>query len=201
MDRYREAPEPAPAMSEEPVSPTFESTYEPYQPKEKDDEALAQRPDHRQARVDVRVSGRMAQLLRGEITVDDLDDEELRRGQLRSANGTFSGHPNDMVPREMHDEMMRRLLRRGQDKIRKNFFDAVDTIVDVMNNSEEDALRLKAATYLYERLAGKTPEKLEISGEIKGFEQFKVVRINKKRRKKTEDIVDADVVEEEEESA
>lgn len=119
-----------------------------------------------------KVTGRVAQLMRGEITIDDLSDEELRRGQLADKNGVFRGKPSSMVPRAMHDEMVRRLLSRGTEKFRHDYFTAIDTMIEIMTDTEVEAsVRLKAADTLITRVAGKPIEKVELSVEVKPWEQ------------------------------
>lgn len=120
----------------------------------------------KRAQQEVRVSGRMAQFLAGEISVEDLDDDELARGQFRDANGGFSGRPNKMIPREVQQEMIRRLLSRGDELWRNGYNIAIKVHLEIAadpNNAPGD--RLKAAQYLIERVAGKTPDRIHIAAE------------------------------------
>ena len=114
----------------------------------------------------MRVSGRMAQLLNGEISVADLDDEELARGRCRDMNGGFSGRTPRIVPREMQQEMVRRLLQRGEEMFRESYIDALRVLREIMtdpNNSASD--RLKALNMVVERTAGKVPDRIHLAAE------------------------------------
>jgi hypothetical protein len=119
-----------------------------------------------------RVSQRMQLLMDGTIKVEDLDDEEIIRGQLRDRNGRFTGTKAALIPRAMHDEMMRRVLTRGQEKMRDDYFSAVDTISTIMKDTQvEPAIRLRAADMIITRVAGKPVEKVELSVEVKPWEK------------------------------
>lgn len=121
----------------------------------------------------VHVTGRMKQLIEGTISVDDLDDEELQRGQVKDQNGRFTGSKSDMVPRKLHDEMMRRILKRGAEKWRTDYFAAIDAVVGIMKDEDLDAnIRLKAADMVLNRVAGKAIEKVELSVEVKPWEHM-----------------------------
>lgn len=113
-----------------------------------------------------RVTGRMARFLAGELTVDDLDEEELARGQFRDERGQFSGRPNKLIPREIQQEFIRRLLQHGDEIWRQGYNIAIRVHLEICadpNNSPSD--RLKAAQYLIERVAGKTPDRIHIAAE------------------------------------
>lgn len=114
----------------------------------------------------VRVQGRMAAFMKGDLTVEDLDDEELARGQFRDANGNFGGRPNKLIPREVQQEMIKRLLARGDELWRSGYNIAIKVHLEIAadpNNSPAD--RMKAAQYLIERVAGKTPDRIHIAAE------------------------------------
>lgn len=109
---------------------------------------------------------KMAKFLRGELTVDDMDDDELARGQFKDKRGRFGGRPPSVVPREFFAACQRELMRRGSQKMAEHFLGAIDTIAVVMNDTETSPeTRIKAANIIIERVAGKTPDKVEISGD------------------------------------
>lgn len=138
------------------------------------------------------VGDRMQKLLDGELTVEDLDDEEIIKGQLRASNGSFTGRKAAMIPRAMHDEFMRRVLARGQDKLREDFFSAIDTVTEIMKDTQNDAgIRLRAADMILGRVAGKPVEKVELSVEMKPWETM-MQGIMKEIP--AEDIIDATVI-------
>lgn len=111
-------------------------------------------------------SPRLQALLKGELKVEDLDDEELARGYPRAKDGTFKGRPPNVIPRIMQDEITRRLLARGQEKLKENYLAAMDVLVKVAQDTSVDAAtRTRTAQYLVERLAGKTPERIHVAAE------------------------------------
>ena len=118
---------------------------------------------------------RLQDLLTQKISVKDLDDEELIRGQVRNADGRFSSNrAKAKIPRQFHDELMRRILELGAETLRKNYLLGVDTIIELMTDSSGVAnggpspeLRAKLAIWLTERMAGKTPDKVELAVAVK----------------------------------
>lgn len=119
----------------------------------------------------VAVQGRMAQFMAGEITMADLDTEELLKGQLRAEDGSFRGRPPKLIPREMHDEMVRELLARGDQLIRESFTDAIQAFKDIAGDKNlEPRDRLKAAQYLWERVAGKLADRVDLKVAMQPWE-------------------------------
>lgn len=102
---------------------------------------------------------RWQKLLSGVINVQDLDDEELSRGMCRDSNGGFSGTPPRMVPKDLHDRMVRELFQRADETLKSGLLDAAGSIVEIARGSAyEPADRIKAATWLWERLRGKVAD-------------------------------------------
>lgn len=113
---------------------------------------------------------RMEALMTGEISVEDLDHEELARGMCRNDNGEFPKRMPDMVPADMYKRMTRELFARADEKLRSGLEGAVDGIASLAGNDKVDpALRLKAAQWLFERLRGKVPDIVQVTQE-KPFE-------------------------------
>jgi hypothetical protein len=107
----------------------------------------------------------------GKIPWTELDNDELSRGQLRDKNGTFSGRPPNLVPREMVGEIRRRLMEVYQDRIAEKLLVLQDVFLDIATDETlSPADRLRAAQYMTERLAGKVPDKVEITAEVKPWE-------------------------------
>ena len=116
--------------------------------------------------VEVRVSGRYAELLQGYITVADLDDEELARGKLRDKNGDFRGGQPNMLPVQMVDAMRNELYRRANENLQAALMGpGIKTLVDLATGSVDDKVRLKAATTIIERMMGKVPDRVKLSAE------------------------------------
>lgn len=140
-----------------------------------DPEGLVPKRDRdspRQRGTKVRVSGRFAEAMRdikdGKMTMKEfvaaLDPEELARGQMRADDGTFRGAPPKWVPAELHQACVRELMARGDQIWKGAYIDAIKTFQSIASNEAiEPKDRLKAAQYVIERIAGKTPERVELS--------------------------------------
>lgn len=115
----------------------------------------------------IRVRGRYARLLAGEIKIEELDDEELARGQLRNAAGNFSGRPPAMIPTELVQAMRREWLSRAENKLREALMSkGIGTLVELAGSDRIDpAVRLRAANALIERVMGKVPDKIQLAAE------------------------------------
>lgn len=114
----------------------------------------------------LRLTGRYALFLSGRITVEDLDDEELSRGQLRASDGTFRGRPPKVMPTEMVQAMRREWLSRAQDKLREALMNhGIGTLVELAREGIDESVRLRAAQAIIERTMGKVPDKIELASE------------------------------------
>lgn len=102
---------------------------------------------------------RWQKLLSGHIKVEDLDDEEIARGQCRDKNGRFTGAPPSMIPAAIKQRMVQELFARGDTIMRESYLQSIETLKEISGGTAyEPADRIKASTYLIERLAGKTPD-------------------------------------------
>lgn len=111
-------------------------------------------------------SKKMGMLLRGEMSVEDMDDEELLHMRFKNKNGQFQGRPPAAVPRELAVAAQRELLKRGQKRFETSFLEAINLMGDLLKMDDvDDRVRLDAAKYIVERVAGKTPDKVEVSGD------------------------------------
>lgn len=110
--------------------------------------------------VDPATMTRWQQLCAGFISADDLDDEELARGRTRDlATGRFIGPDPRNVPKALHDRMVKELFQRADQKLKENLLDVVDSITEIAKGQAyEPADRLKAATWVFERLRGKAAD-------------------------------------------
>lgn len=115
----------------------------------------------------VRVTGRYALLAQGHLSVEDLDDEELSRGQLKDKNGQFRGRPPKMVPNELLQAMRKEWLSRAEAKLREALYEGgIKTYVDLAKDTTIDpGVRLRAADRITERTMGKVPDKVQIAAE------------------------------------
>lgn len=110
-------------------------------------------------------SKKMAMLIRGEMSVKDMDDEELVRMQFRDRNGKFTGRAPAVVPHELAAAAQKELLSRGQHLFEGHFLRAIQGLADLAANAVDESVKLKAQAMIVERVMGKTPDKVEISGE------------------------------------
>lgn len=104
----------------------------------------------------------------GEYTWDDfvesLTPEELARGQLMDKNGQFAGRPPSYVPRQFHDACIRELLGRGRVLYKESYIKAITAMAEIATSkTAKEADRIKAATFVVERIEGKVPDRLEVS--------------------------------------
>lgn len=116
---------------------------------------------------------RYRKFMDGEISVEDLDDEEIQRMQLRNESGTFAGRAPVSLPREFIMAIRIEQQRRFQHWINVVVPQAQATIVELMNSKKlmpGDATRLKAAQEIIERFAGKTPDRVEVKAEVSVFD-------------------------------
>ena len=136
-------------------------------------------------------NSRWAMLIDGRLKIEDLDDEELMRGELRNSAGRFSGKQPQWIPRQFIQAMQRQIISRSADKWHENLLQAQDQLIALGMDPKVDAgVRLRALTYVIERSTGKIPDKVEMTGTIKPYEELlegvTVVR--------DVEIVDAEVV-------
>lgn len=104
----------------------------------------------------------------GKLSVQDLDDEELARGQIRKADGTWSNNKN--IPREVFQAAQAELFKRADIKLRENLITAVDTMAEIASGSAyEPEVRIRAAQFIYERVRGKNPD-IVVHTQDKPFE-------------------------------
>jgi hypothetical protein len=90
-----------------------------------------------------------------------MDDEELARGQFKDHGGKFRGRPPRVVPKDIHDKMVRELLQRGQRMFQESYLNAISVMENIaLDPRAEHKDRIKAAQYIIERLAGKVPERV-----------------------------------------
>ena len=117
--------------------------------------------------------GRMAGLLRGDVSVYELDDEELMTGMLRDKSGTLRDGGNDLVPAEMHREIMRRTLQYGTERLRTHYYDAIETLSEVMKSEHATpADKIRAANIIIERVAGKATQTVDLTVTTAKYEEI-----------------------------
>jgi hypothetical protein len=101
-------------------------------------------------------------ILHGDEDLSAWTDEELVRGQRRSPKtGHWIGRKPTVVPRAVHDELVRRRLSKGYDLLRDNLLEACSTLTEVMKDKRADPhARIKAAQLVLQYVAGKPPDRV-----------------------------------------
>lgn len=114
----------------------------------------------------VRIGASNTRVLTGQDDLSDWSDEELRYGRRASKDGTFDGRPPKIVPKALHDELIRRTLSQANDLMRTNLPKAVEMLVHLATSGAvEPKDRLRAINMIMERVMGKPADKVEISGD------------------------------------
>ena len=125
------------------------------------------------------ISDRWATIMKavrdGEYTweefTDGLDAEELARGQLKSSNGSFSGRPPRVIPREFHLACQRELHARFNEHMQEALLDATKTYIKLAKDVADPAVQERMLRYIMERVVGPVPKEIRVSTapEHEGF--------------------------------
>jgi hypothetical protein len=120
---------------------------------------------------------RLDLLLSGELKIEDLDDEEINRQQLRNSQGDFRGRPPQWVPREFALAMQAEFRRRFQSKMQELMPLALKGHEELLRSrhlAPGDAARMSAIKEVYERTVGKVVQTSDVHMvvEQKSFEDF-----------------------------
>jgi hypothetical protein len=106
---------------------------------------------------------RYQQFLVGDITTDDLDDEELTSFGFRKSNGGI--FKPKRVPREMVNAFTKAIYDRALVELRVHTVRAAETLAGIMTDKSNDAaIRLKAAEAILDRNLGKATQVVAITG-------------------------------------
>jgi len=118
---------------------------------------------HGEERALVRIGAANTRVLTGQEDLSQWSEEELLRGQKKDRNGKYQGKPPLVVPKALHDELVKRKMSRAFELLRDNLVSAVEVLIELAQDEEvESGTRLKAATTIIERVMGKTPEKITL---------------------------------------
>jgi hypothetical protein len=96
----------------------------------------------------------------GEYPVSAWTDDEVSRGRPAGLGGTYEGTVS--LTAKQQQEIKKELLRRGQGQFDSMYVDAIKVLHRVAMYGEQDSARVKAAELLIQRVAGKTPDKIEL---------------------------------------
>ena len=116
------------------------------------------------------MSQRYEDLMNGTLSVEELDDEECVRGQLRASDGSFRGRPPKAVPRELYLKMQSEAAKRWENKLKGMVDLSIEALGKLVTGGRSEMVRYQAAVYLVERTMGKIPDKVQVSAEIKRWE-------------------------------
>lgn len=119
------------------------------------------------------IPDRYQSFIDGEITVDDLDEEEILRGQLRNKNGDFRGGTPNFIPRQMMIQVMARRDQILTSKLQPLAAKAAKALDQMVTNGTtvHDGPRVQAAKLALEYSVGKPVEKVQIQASVK-VEQY-----------------------------
>ncbi len=106
----------------------------------------------------------------GIVSLDDWDDEELIRGYRRGRNGKF-GKPPKFIAKEIQQEVFRRIVSRGDKRMRAAYLTSIDELTELAHNSTSDKVKLEAIKELMNRVVGKVPDRVHVAQE-QPWEQF-----------------------------
>jgi hypothetical protein len=141
---------------------------DPYQEERRGRAAKFAAGDHRGiariVRKDHFITKLEAQLYQDGMTMADyvatLPIDMLVSGHMHPNKGGTAG----WVPAEFHQACIKELLKRGDKLFREAYLEAISVMQQIATDTEaKDADRLKAATFIVERVGGKTPERIEVS--------------------------------------
>jgi hypothetical protein len=111
--------------------------------------------------------------LDGSLTIDDLDEEEILRAQLKNMHGDFRGAPPLLVPQKFAAAIAKRQKEIYERQLAPMILNAYKTLNEVMekkNPQPGDSARVAAAKLVLDRGLGKIPESLNVKAEIKTWE-------------------------------
>lgn len=122
------------------------------------------------------IPDRYVALVNGTLKIEDLDDEEIFRGQLRNKSGDFRGRPPKFVPQQFVRALREEQARRFQAEMHGLMPEAMKAIERVLIKKHPqpgDGAIVQAAFKTIERFAGRVPETvdLKVSGEVSVLEQ------------------------------
>jgi hypothetical protein len=112
----------------------------------------------------VSAKDRWAMLLSGQLTMKDLNDEEIQRRQVADSLGVFTR--GRAVPSHLISQFDAEHLTRLKDGIRKGATRAETVLYDMLDDPDvEPKDRINIAKYLLDRYMGKTPETVHIKSD------------------------------------
>ncbi len=105
----------------------------------------------------------LMKLVDGDMSIiKEMDDEELSAGVPKCDDGKFAARAAqqaNMMPDKIKREISKELFRRADVKLKGAQLDAINSLIEIATQpGSEDKDRIKAATWIIERVQGKTPD-------------------------------------------
>lgn len=98
-------------------------------------------------------------VLAGWLVPTQLGEKELAKSYPERVRKLAAANPADAKLRRLYDDLVAENYNQADAKLKAGVQDAVDTMLDIMNDLTVDpGTRLRAATYVFERMRGKTPD-------------------------------------------
>lgn len=117
------------------------------------------------------IRGSWKNVMDGKIPLEALHVDELRRGQLKNIRGSFGGGPLPTIASAYRRKIDAELIRRAQTRLTDSTGSLVTRLLDIAENSVDEAVAVRAATDLLDRIGlVKQTGKQEVSIEHK-FEE------------------------------
>lgn len=102
---------------------------------------------------------RLIDLIAGRLRVEELTDEELVLGYPLPSSGRREGLPPTNIPLAIHKRCTQEWFKRADNKLKESLVDAVEVMQKMMHSDlSTPGERIKAATWIYERVRGKIPD-------------------------------------------
>lgn len=115
----------------------------------------------------VRMGRTNTRIMTGQEDLSTWDDEELRRGMRRDKNGNWQGSTPKIIPKALHDELVKRTLGNAQALLRDNLETAVSVLTELVDDERvEPKDRLRAIAMIMDRVMGKDPIPIKHDGEM-----------------------------------
>lgn len=146
------------ALKSESVTKTHEATNHPH--------FFQSTIDSQMTQLAARNMTRQEMFNKGLLTVEDLDDEELRLGRCRDKNGRIPKVTKTLenIPRDLYEEMVAEHHKRIHEQYRQQLDGALATFAECMADpSAEWRDRNEAAKYITERVIGKPQERVQVT--------------------------------------
>jgi hypothetical protein len=111
----------------------------------------------------IRVGNTNLAIYNGQVDLTEWTDEELTRGRRRDKNGRWVGRPPKVVPKAVHDELVRRKMSEAFEELREALLPAVRLLRQVVEDEEADYVhRVKASELIINRLMPKAPDRIQV---------------------------------------